>query len=230
MFLIRYLNSLISLVFPKTCGGCGGYLVEGEKEVCLKCLCELGVTGFHKEQDNDTERLFWGKVRVEHATAYCRFCKGGVSQHLLHNLKYKGRKDLGVEMGLIMAEEIKGHPIADVDCIVPVPLHPAKLKSRGYNQAEMIAQGISRKLGIPVEGASLVRTRKNETQTHKNINERYLNSQGLFATTPESQKLAGKHILLVDDVITTGATLEACARELLKIEGVKVNCIAFAIA
>lgn len=230
MFLIRYLNSLISLVFPKTCGGCGGYLVEGEKEVCLKCLCELGVTGFHKEQDNDAERLFWGKVNVEHATAYCKFVKGGTAQKMLHNLKYGGRRELGYQMGVIMGGEIIGSPVADVDCIVPVPLHPSKLRKRGYNQAEMIAQGISSRLGVPVEGASLVRTRKNETQTHKNINERYLNSQGLFAITPESQKLAGKHILLVDDVITTGATLEACARELLKIEGVKVNCIAFAIA
>lgn len=228
--MFKYIKDLINLFFPKTCGGCGGYLVEGESSICTKCLCELGKTNFHKQQDNEAEKLFWGKVHIEHATAYCRFCKGGVSQQLLHNLKYKGRKELGIEMGLIMAEEIKGHPIADVDCIIPVPLHPAKLKNRGYNQAEMIAQGISRKLGIPVEGASLVRTRKNETQTHKNINERYLNSQGLFTLSPTAGNLSGKRILLVDDVITTGATLESCARELLKIDGTTVNCIAFAIA
>lgn len=229
MVLKKYISSLLSLVFPKTCGGCGGYLVEGEKEVCLKCLCDLSRTGFHKEDDNDAERLFWGKVKVERATAFCRFHKGGVSQQLLHNLKYKGMKSLGVEMGRIMGQEIKGYPIADVDLIVPVPLHPSKLRKRGYNQAEMIAQGLGEVLDIPVDVTSLERTRGNETQTHKNINERYINSLGLFALTAKSESLKGKRVLLVDDVITTGATLEACARELLKIDGVKVNCIAFAM-
>lgn len=230
MVLGKYISALLSLVFPKTCGGCGGYLVEGEREVCLKCLCELGVTGFHKEQDNDAERLFWGKVKVEHATAYCRFVKGGVSQQLLHNLKYKGYKQLGVELGRIMGAEVKGHPVAQADVIVPVPLHSSKLRQRGYNQAEMIARGLAEVLKLPVETTSLARTRKNETQTHKNINERYLNSIGLFALTGDAQSLSGKRVLLVDDVITTGATLEACTRELLKIDGVSVNCMAFAIA
>lgn len=230
MRIREYISGVLSLIFPKSCGGCGGYLVEGEREICTACLCELSKTGFHKQQDSDAEKIFWGKVQIEHATAYCRFHKGGVSQQMLHNLKYNGRKELGYQMGVIMGTEIEGSAIADVDCIVPVPLHSSKLKKRGYNQSEMIANGISTILKIPVDTASIERTRENETQTHKNINERYLNSQGLFATTQQAQNLAGRHILLVDDVITTGATLEACARELLKIPGVKVSCAAFAMA
>ena len=137
-------------------------------------MSELARTGFHREADNDAEKLFWGKVDVEHATAYCRFVKGGIAQKMLHNLKYNGCRELGYQMGVIMGCEIIGSPVANVDCIVPVPLHSSKLKKRGYNQAKVIAMGIGGKIGVPVDDSSLVRTHENETQTRKNINERYI--------------------------------------------------------
>jgi len=203
--------------------------VKGEKEICTQCRYDLGKTGYHRESDNEAEKLFWGKVAVKHATAYCFFHKGGIAQKMLHNLKYKGAKHLGVEMGRLIGGEIKGFPVAEADYIVPVPLHPSKYKKRKYNQAEMIAVGISSVIGVPIDTTTLVRVRENTTQTDKNINERYKNSLGLFGVT-ESRILEDKRVLLVDDVLTTGATLEACARELLRIDGVTVNCATFAIA
>lgn len=225
----EWLKGLLALVYPKVCGGCGGYLVEGESNICTQCKYDLSKTDFHKESGNKAEILFWNKVPVKHATAYCYFHKGGIAQQLLHNLKYRGAESLGLEMGKLIGNVIKNYPIAEVDYIVPVPLHPSKLKKRRYNQAEVIANGISSVLEIPVDTTTLIRVRKNSTQTTKNINERYLNSIGLFGIT-DSKVLEGKIVLLVDDVITTGATLEACTRELLKIDGISVNCTAFAIA
>lgn len=227
--IAEWFKALMSLVYPKVCGGCGGYLVKGESEICTQCRYDLSKTGFHRESDNEAEKLFWNKVPVAYATAYCYFHKGGIAQQMLHNLKYKGAKTLGVEMGRLIGEEIKGYPVADVDYIVPVPLHPLKLKKRKYNQAEMIANGISSVIGVPVDITTLIRVRENVTQTHKNISERYENSLNLFGIT-ESRILEGKRIMIVDDVMTTGATLEACTRELLKIDGVTVNCVTFAIA
>ncbi len=227
--IAEWFKALISLVYPKVCGGCGGYLVKGESEICTQCMYDLSKTGFHRERDNEAEKLFWNKVPVGHATAYCYFHKGGIAQQMLHNLKYKGAKALGVEMGRLIGEEIKGSPVTDVDYIVPVPLHPSKLKKRRYNQAEMIAKGISSLIGVPIDTTTLIRVRENTTQTHKNINERYKNSLDLFGVT-ESRILEGRRVMIVDDVMTTGATLEACARELLKIDGVTVNCVTFAIA
>lgn len=203
--------------------------MKGESEICTQCRYDLSKTGFHLVQDNEAEKLFWNKVPVAYATAYCYFHKGGIAQQMLHNLKYKGAKTLGVEMGHLIGGEIKGSPVADVDYIVPVPLHPSKLKKRKYNQAEMIANGISSVIGVPVDITTLIRVRENVTQTHKNISERYENSLNLFGIT-ESRILEGKRIMIVDDVMTTGATLEACTRELLKIDGVTVNCVSFAIA
>lgn len=229
MFLTKYIKSLVSLIYPDVCKGCGGYLVQGETEICTKCLCELSKTGYHKQEANPAEHLFYGKIKINKATAYCHFHKGGVSQSLLHNLKYKNAKKLGIILGELMGNETKNSPIADVDYIVPVPLHPSKLKKRGYNQAELLAQGISNIWSVPLDTKTLARVRQNTTQTHKNINERYLNSIGLFDIT-DSETLKGKRVLLVDDVITTGATLEACAKQLSKIEGITINCMAFAIA
>lgn len=227
--IVNWLKGLLSLIYPKVCGGCGGYLVKGENEICTQCKYDLSRTGYHKVRDNDAEKLFWNKVAVKYATAYCFFHKGGIAQRMLHNLKYKGAKMLGFEMGRLIGAEINGWHIADVDYIVPVPLHPSKMKKRRYNQAEVIAEGISSVIGVPVDTSTLIRVRENTTQTHKNINERYKNSLNLFGIT-ESRVLEGKRVLLVDDVITTGATLEACAREVLKIDGVTVNCATFAIA
>lgn len=227
--IAEWFKALMSLVYPKVCGGCGGYLVKGESEICTQCRYDLSKTGFHLVQDNEAEKLFWNKVPVTRATAYCYFHKGGIAQQMLHNLKYRGAKALGVEMGRLVGGEIKGSPVADVDYIVPVPLHPSKLKKRKYNQAEMIANGISSVIGVPVDITTLIRVRENVTQTHKNISERYENSLNLFGIT-ESRILEGKRVMIVDDVMTTGATLEASTRELLKIDGVTVNCVSFAIA
>jgi len=226
---VDLLKGFVSLIYPKICGGCGGFLVKGESNICTQCKLSLSKTAFHTTEGNDAEKLFWNKVPIKYASAYCYFHKGGIAQKIIHNIKYKGYKNIGIEVGHIIGEEIKGYPIADVDIIVPVPLHPSKLKKRRYNQSEVIAIGISDVLGVGIDTSTLVRARENETQTKKNVSERYENSLNLFAIT-DSRVLENKRVLLVDDVITTGATLEACARELLKIDGVSVNCVTFAIS
>jgi ComF family protein len=190
----------------------------------------LPVSNFHWHPGNKVEQLFWGRVHIENATAFFAFNKGSNYQHLIHFIKYKGLKELGFEtgrrFGISLLESIR---FSSVDVIVPVPLHPKKQKLRGYNQSEWIAKGISASMKKPVSIDNLKRNLHTSTQTRKNRFERWENVENIFEVT-RPDEFAGKHILLIDDVVTTGSTLESCAFQLLQIENVKVSIATLAFA
>ncbi len=229
-YLQHYISGFIFLIYPKVCIVCGNHLVQSEKSICQQCVIDLPKTGFHLLQNNPVEKLFWGKIHVEFASAFFFFQKGSVAQKLLHNLKYKGNKEIGIELGKHYATELVRSSLIDtIDYIVPVPLHKNKLKKRGYNQSEMIAIGLSQVLSIPVETDTLVRAIENPTQTKKGVFERWENTYGVFTIT-NTQQFANKHILLVDDVLTTGSTIEACVQAIKQAPNAKVSFISLALA
>lgn len=223
-------TDLWHLFFPQTCLLCGGQLVEGERMVCLKCLSGLPRTHFHLRKDNLVERNFWGKFPVERAASFLYYAKGGDVRQLLYELKYHGNQEVGEVMGRVMASELmRSHFFDGIDLIVPVPLHQRKERRRGYNQSECLARGISAVTGIPVDIKVIIRSRYNETQTRKGQYERWENVRNLFACiAPEG--LEGKHILLVDDVLTTGATIVSCADALGDIPGLRISVLTLALA
>jgi ComF family protein len=187
-------------------------------------------TGYHTEMDNPVARLFWGRCLIEKAAAFSFYNKGSRIRALIHNLKYKGIKEIGFELGRIYGLSLLSSGFtSDIDLILPVPLHPSKKRVRGFNQSELISKGISEVTGLPVDLFSLSRTTVSETQTRRSRYDRWVNVEGIFCVSyPDGIK--GKHVLLVDDVITTGSTLESCANELLKVDGVKVSVVALAYA
>lgn len=224
------LLDFIHLIYPNTCLVCGEILVQGEEHICIKCLYKLPKTNYHLQEENQTEKKFWGKVKIEHATAFYSFQKGSSVQKLLHELKYKGKKEIGEVLGKHMAIDLmQCDKYEDIDLIVPVPLHKNRYNKRGYNQSEWIAKGLSAIMEKPIETESLVRLIENTTQTKKAVYERWENTQGIFEVS-NSSAFENKHILLVDDVLTTGATLEACVEALLKTSGIKVSIVTLAVA
>jgi ComF family protein len=228
--LARSYINLLELLFPILCVTCGNRLVTQEKFLCIDCWHDLPVTNFHFDAENKVARLFWGRVKLENATAFFAYNKGSNYQHLIHFIKYKGLKELGFETGRRFGIALSASPdFNSVDFVVPVPLHPKKQKQRGYNQSEWIARGISESLKKPVSLFNLKRNLHTSTQTRKNRYERWENVENIFELTrPEEFK--GKHILLIDDVVTTGSTLESCAFQLLQVENVKVSIATLAFA
>jgi len=226
----KYWSDFVQLFFPEICITCNDKLVSQEKYICLKCLHDIPRTGFHKSSGNKVEQLFWGRVKIENATSFFYFRKGSRYQKLIHFLKYKGLKELGQEIGRHYGFELsENKEFSKLDIIIPVPLHPKKLKKRGFNQSEWIAKGISIGLGKPVNSNCLYRIVFTSTQTQKTRFERWKNVEGIFEVKmPELLK--NKYILLVDDVITTGSTLEACAIALLKVPGIKISIATLAYA
>lgn len=220
---------LLGLFYPNLCLCCGENLYAHEEYICTKCLCDIPRTNLHLQPDNQIEQRFWGKVPVEKATSFFYFGKGSKYQHLLHKLKYKGHKEIGEVLGRYAASDLLESGIFNnIDIIIPVPLHPKKLQKRGYNQSEYIARGLSKVLNKPYDTVHLYRARENTTQTKKSVFERYQNTLGIFAIH-QPEDLAGKHILVVDDVLTTGSTLENCINELLKIPNVKASIFTLAV-
>ncbi|MCF8371818.1 MAG: ComF family protein [Bacteroidales bacterium] len=224
------LYDLIHLVYPKVCVACGENLLDHEDHLCTHCLYDLPKTNYHQVDDNPVAKLFWGRVSIFKACSFFFFNKGSKFQTLIHKLKYDNRKEIGYELGkhfgcdLLSSEDFKS-----VDVIMPVPLHASKEKIRGYNQSDWIARGISASMDTPVDNNNLIRLMASETQTKKSRFERWENVDSIFqVTNPEA--LENKHVLLVDDVVTTGSTLEACAQELLKIPNVKVSIATLAVA
>ncbi|RHJ53979.1 ComF family protein [Bacteroides sp. AM10-21B] len=222
--------SFLHLFFSRQCAVCGTPLQEGEEAICLKCNMDLPRTDYHLRTDNPVERMFWGKLPLERATSYFFYHKGSDFRRILHQLKYGGRKDLGETMGRFMAAELVASGFfRDVDVVVPVPLHPRKKRIRGYNQSECVAKGIAAVTDIPLDASSVVRNKHTETQTSKSAYERWENVDGIFQLRcPE--RFVGKHILLVDDVLTTGATTTACADAFRDVAGIRISILTLAVA
>lgn len=195
--------------------GCGSDLLPLHSGLCLQCLHELPHTGFERQKDNPVEKLFFGRLPLHTAMAGYYFTKHSLMQKILHEIKYKGNQELARQMGRLLGHLLIQTDRITAEAIVPLPLFPKKQKARGYNQAELIAEGICDRLNIPLLNKAVIRTQHTETQTKKGRIERWQNMEGKFLIK-EKQQLEGKHILLVDDVITTGATLESCGEEMLK--------------
>lgn len=216
MSMFRLFTDLTSLLFPRLCGACNMVLTKGEKEVCTHCIYHLPYTDFHLDADNLLMKQFWGRVPVHTAMALLYFQKSGKTQNLIHQLKYKGRKSIGIFLGIKIGERLLlSEAYQEIDFIVPVPLHYKKELSRGYNQSKLIAEGISKVIHVPVLNKVLTRKKPTGSQTRKDRYERSENLLQVFDTN-RKYNISDKHILLVDDVVTTGATLEMCGIALHK--------------
>ncbi len=227
---MTYFDDLISLFYPRLCAGCATSLVKGEEVLCLNCMADLPRTNYHLNDENPVFQIFMGRVNITLATSFCHFDKGGRVQHLLHELKYKGNSEVGHKMGILFGYDLmKDTLFQDIDAIIPVPLHPKKEKKRGYNQSYEICKGLSESMNRPIITGNLVRAIHTASQTRKGRFERWENVSGIFNVN-NSVSLTGKHLLLVDDVVTTGATLEACCEPLLQIPGVRVSIATLASA
>lgn len=224
------LTNLWELFFPRCCLLCGKPLISGENDICTRCLIKLPRTGYHLQEGNEVERNFWGKFPIGRATSFLHYIKEGPTQQLVHDLKYHGYKEVGETMGRIMAVELLPSGFFDgIDLIHPVPLHPRKERQRGYNQSERLAAGLSAITGIPVCNHAIQRIKYTETQTRKGNYERWENVEEIFScATPEM--LAGKHILIIDDVLTTGATIVACADALRDVPQIRISVLTLAVA
>jgi ComF family protein len=229
-YLYDLWDDFISLLFPRLCYACGNHLMRNENLICTECYVLIPRTNYHIAEDNPVAQLFGGRCIIDKAAAFSYYNKGSRIRNLIHNMKYKGIREIGIELGRIYALSLKSSGFTkDIDLIIPVPLHPVKKRTRGFNQSEIISMGIADVTGLPVDTKSLVRTTVSETQTKRSRYERWTNVEGIFHVI-DPQTIMNKHVLLVDDVITTGSTIESCSYELLKIEGVKVSVVALAFA
>ncbi len=216
-------NSFVQLFYPRVCAGCGNNLLTGEEFICLNCYDVLQPTSFNLHKENRFYNNMVARIPIEEASAMYYFSKGGRIQRILHEIKYSGNKSLAVYMGnLIGKKNVREDAFKDIDVIVPVPLHPKKEAKRGYNQCVLICKGIGEAMDKPMVVDGLKRVIFTSTQTHKTRVDRWENVKDAFQVD-NVNSLKGKHILLFDDVMTTGATLEASARTLLQIEGVKLS-------
>ncbi len=226
----NFIDSLLDLFYPSVCAACGKTLFKWEHLVCTHCRSFLPMTGYELDADNPLARMFYGKVRLKAVTACFFFSKEGKVQGLIHQLKYKGNAEAGIFLGQELGKTIKDAPLFQgIDYLIPVPLHPKRERERGYNQSMMIAQGINEVTDIEIGGDFLIRKVNTSTQTHKNKEERWRNVRDIFEVRHREQ-LEGKSVLLVDDVLTTGATLESCALLLSSIPGISIRCATAACA
>lgn len=218
-----------SLFFPRNCTGCGKVLLLKENLICLPCIGKLPLTNSHLEKDNLVERIFWGRITIEKACSFVYFKQDGIVQNIMHHFKYKGKKDIGNVFGALFANElIDSEFISSIDLIVPVPIHAKKRAIRGYNQSDHIAEGLSKGLNIPWNGKVVKKVIDTESQTKKKRYERWKNVEKVFKVL-DPEFIQGKHILLIDDVLTTGSTLEACGNSILKVTGTKVSIATIAV-
>lgn len=222
-FLKNTFNDFLHLFFPHNCMGCGIDVLPKDVLLCAECANQLPYTSFLKHPDNPVEKKFYGRLKIEHAGSSFYFIKNSLMQHLISELKYKGNMDSGFYLGKILGLLImESGRFDDVECIVPLPLNELKQRKRGYNQATIIAKGITEVWPKPIFENGMKRIVFTETQTHKDRISRWQSMDGVFAINNKND-LENKHVLLVDDVVTTGATLEACGLELLKAEGSRLS-------
>ena len=223
-------KSIVNLFFPKVCSGCNSFLLTNENVICTVCRHDIPLTNHHLNPDNDSSKKFYGRIPIQHASALFYFHKKGIVQQLIHNLKYKGHEEIGSIVGEWYAEDLSQMEfIQTVDEIIPVPLHPRKLKERGYNQVTTFGKALSSSLNLIYNDSLLNRNKYSKTQSKKNLLGRTEGIESVFDVT-FTEKDHDKHFLLIDDVITTGSTLEACSRALLKIPGAKISIVCMAMA
>lgn len=222
------LESVINLFFPKACAGCNSFLLSDEIVLCTSCRHEIPLTNHIKNKNNEAFNKFYGRIDVNFVAALFYFHKKGIVQEMMHKLKYNGHQEIGETIGIWYADELKNvDEIKGVDYIIPVPLHPKKLKERGYNQVTAFGQALSTGLEKPFNESILVRKIYSKTQTKKSILGRSEIIGSIFGVNFDENH-HNKHFLLIDDIITTGSTLEACSRELLKIPGAKISIVCMA--
>lgn len=223
-------HGLVHLFYPRLCEGCSRPLLAAEQVLCVSCALELPETNYHHIADNETALRFAGRIPFVHATSLAYFTNDGLLQHLLHGLKYKGKQEIGYYLGRQLGGCLqKAGWASTIDMIIPVPLHKARQAKRGYNQSRLIAEGINETLHIPVSDNILLRVKDTESQTHKSRTERVNNMRDTFQLK-QNDILKNKHILLCDDVLTTGATLEASALALMHEESIKISIVTIGIA
>jgi ComF family protein len=216
-------DALLHLAYPHLCAGCGNDSIPANQWLCLRCQASLPHTGFERHVNNPVDRLFWGRLPLLQATAQFYFTKESMIQALMHRIKYGGQQELAHFLGGIMGGRLA---LADrfdsIDALVPLPLHRSRERSRGFNQATLLCRGMEASWQRPVWDDAVARNSATDTQTRKSRVERWQNMDGRF-TIPDPERIRGKHLLLVDDVVTTGATLEACGRALLSVPGVQLS-------
>lgn len=221
-------NDLVNLFFPKLCVLCKEPLSGNDGQLCLQCLCSLPRTNFFYEAENPVARLFVGKVALESATALFHYEKGGQVQRLVYAFKYHGNRELAYRLGRQLGRALEAHTAyRSVDFLIPVPLHPKRRRKRGYNQSDYLCRGLASVLHIPVRPSTLQRRTKTATQTNKSVFDRWRNMQEVFVLN-DAESLRGCHVLLVDDVVTSGSTLLSCAEALLAIPDVRISVLALA--
>lgn len=218
-----WINSFLDFIYPRYCAACNNLLLTNENELCLSCNYELPQTNLHKQKDNQVEQLFWGKIKIEFASSYLFYTKGNITQEVIQKFKYRGRKNIGYIWGKQYGNEIKEY-LDDIDFIIPIPLHEKKLKKRGFNQSEYFGKGLSESAKIPIETQLLTRKIYTETQTKRSRIDRWENVKSIFEVT-DKDKIQGKHILLVDDIVTTGSTIESAVLTLQGEATVKISVL-----
>ena len=231
MVSIKHLfTDAMHLFFPHYCMGCGNDVLSENSMLCLRCISSLPYTGYETIENNPVENIFRGRVTVKSAASTFYFSKGHVIQTLIHQLKYKGNKEVGQYLGALMGKTLmQSNRFSNIDYLIPLPLSAEKEFKRGYNQSTIICNGMADTMQLPVMNNNVIRQRYTDTQTKKHRAERWENVEGSFAIKNPA-KLHGKNILLVDDVITTGATLEACAQCLQQVPGINISFATLATA
>lgn len=223
-------KNIINLFFPPVCAGCHSFLISNENVICTVCRHNIPLTNHHLNPENEAFKKFYGRIPIEYTSALFYFHKKGIVQELIHNLKYKGQEQIGTVLGEWYSEDLKNSiVIQSVDQIIPVPLHKRKLRERGYNQVTKFGHALSEGLNIEYNPNLLVRNIYSKTQSRKSFLNRSDGIDALFDVT-FTEKDHDKHFLLIDDVLTTGSTLEACSHALLKIPGAKISVVCMALA
>lgn len=228
--LISFMSDVIALFYPRTCGGCNAHLMKHEQNLCLICLEGLPKTYFWDYPTNPLDKLFWGKLNVKSACAFLHFDKTSKVQNLLHRFKYKDQPTIGLELGKVFAQILSDKNwFVDIDVIIPIPLHPHKEMRRGYNQSAYIANGMGEVFAVEVRNRALKRLVASESQTRKSRFDRAENVDRVFVVS-HVNSVRGKNVLLVDDVATTGSTLEAAGHAILNAGAAKLYIATLAIA
>ena len=221
--------NLLNLFFPKVCLACQNYLTDNELHICTQCRHQLPLTNFHFDTSNAVHKMMYGRVKLDQATALLHFSKKGIVQQLMHNLKYRNHEVIGQFLGEWLGEELKNSEAYNaINVVVPVPLHKSKQRQRGYNQVDKFGRALAKALQADYNSHTLIKSSATKTQVFKDRLKRSSNTDANF-TISEKDALKHKHILLVDDIITTGATIESCANALLSIEGIKLSVATMAI-